>query len=542
MGKNKRKGDSEPENSSLAAKKKLLKLKNIPKPEKPAVTEIKKKIALVLDSPKHANNIVDLIGVLELTEPGYSVTASINGLKRIFGAAIEKDQMKKPPVDESDPNQASSEDSYKHWMYQRFEELIKKLCSLLHHHKKPVTELALVTVVSFIVARHNKVNNAKMVTAWTDEDTGFLQSIVVSLCSTKASSKPQIVRFQEYLDFPDVKLSFLQIMKRLLNKAEKTKKATPIFLDNVLCCLEGVGGLETPDEDTPTLLCHDPKNKTESTFVLDNDLTKKTFGAVWIKFLKFKLSLELYKRVLVILHDKVLPYLPRPLLLTDFLLESYNVGGSISLLALSGVFTLVQQYNLEYPDFYKKLYKLFTPEVLHVKYKARFFHLADLFLASSHLPEYLVAAFAKRMARISLQGPANSLVMCLEFIQNLILRHKGLLSLLHNPERDDLLSDPYLPEEEDPANSKAMESSLWEVKTLSEHLLPQVSTVARNLLKGIGEQEADVSKSLETTWQEMMDVELKRKVWINVPINFVKPDGILHSKDYDVLSQIFTIE
>lgn len=541
MGKNKRKGDSEPENSSLAAKKKLLKLKTISKPEKPAVTEIKKKIGEVLDSPKHANNIVDLIGVLELTEPGFCVTASINGLKRIFSSAIDKNQMKKPPGAESDPSQTSSEDSYKHWMYQRFEEFIKKLCGLLHHHKKPVTELALATVMSLLVSRHNKVNHAKQVTAWAEEDIGFLQSIVVALCSTKSSSKPQIVRFQEYLDYPDVKLNFLQIMKRLLNKAEKTKKATAVFLDNVLCCLEGVGGLDTPLDDTPTLLCHDPKNKNESTFVMDNELTKKNFGAVWIKFLKFKLSLELYKRVLVILHDKVLPYLPRPLLLTDFLLESYDVGGSISLLALSGVFTLVQQYNLEYPDFYNKLYKLVTPEVLHVKYKARFFHLADLFLASSHLPEYLVAAFAKRMARISLQGPSNSLVMCLEFIQNLILRHKGLVSLLHNPDRDDLNSDPFLPEEEDPAASRAMESSLWEVKTLSEHLLPQVSSVAKNLLKGVGEQEADVSKSLETTWQDMMDVELKRKVWINVPINFEKPQGILQSKD-DVLSQIFTIE
>ena len=73
------------------------------------------------------------------------------------------------------------------------------------------------------------------------------------------------------------------------------------------------------------------------------------------------------RRVLVILHDKVLPHLPRPLLLTDFLLSSYEMGGSISLLSLSGVFTLVQQHNLEYPDFYAKLYALFTPDVLHAK-------------------------------------------------------------------------------------------------------------------------------------------------------------------------------
>ena len=37
--------------------------------------------------------------------------------------------------------------------------------------------------------------------------------------------------------------------------------------------------------------------------------------------------------------------------------------------------------------------------MLHVKYRARFFHLSDLFLSSTHLPEYLVAAFVKRLAR-----------------------------------------------------------------------------------------------------------------------------------------------
>lgn len=37
----------------------------------------------------------------------------------------------------------------------------------------------------------------------------------------------------------------------------------------------------------------------------------------------------------------------------------------------------------EYPDFYRKLYGLLDPSIFHVKYRARFFHLADLFLSSS---------------------------------------------------------------------------------------------------------------------------------------------------------------
>lgn len=36
----------------------------------------------------------------------------------------------------------------------------------------------------------------------------------------------------------------------------------------------------------------------------------------------------------------------------------------------------------DYPDFYKKLYNLLEPSIFHVKYRARFFHLANLFLSS----------------------------------------------------------------------------------------------------------------------------------------------------------------
>ncbi len=63
----------------------------------------------------------------------------------------------------------------------------------------------------------------------------------------------------------------------------------------------------------------------------------------------------------------MIPHLSRPLLLTDFLVSSYGIGGPVSVLALGGVFALMQRHNLEYPDFYAKLYALFKPEVLHAK-------------------------------------------------------------------------------------------------------------------------------------------------------------------------------
>lgn len=93
-----------------------------------------------------------------------------------------------------------------------------------------------------------------------------------------------------------------------------------------------------------------------------------------------QLPLGLYKKVLVIMHDSILPHLAQPSLMIDFLTRAYDMGeclpgrassgtrragpwgggvgwagasppcmfagGAISLLALNGLFILIHQHNL----------------------------------------------------------------------------------------------------------------------------------------------------------------------------------------------------
>ncbi len=58
-------------------------------------------------------------------------------------------------------------------------------------------------------------------------------------------------------------------------------------------------------------------------------------------------------------------------------------------------------------------------------------------LASSHLPVYLVAAFAKRLARLALTAPPTALLIVLPFIYNLIRRHPSCRVLIHKPSTED---------------------------------------------------------------------------------------------------------
>lgn len=66
------------------------------------------------------------------------------------------------------------------------------------------------------------------------------------------------------------------------------------------------------------------------------------------------------------------------------------------MLSLQALFDLIMKHNLDYPDFFAKLYLLLQPSVLHTKYRARFLRLLGVFLASPLMPTYIVASYAKR--------------------------------------------------------------------------------------------------------------------------------------------------
>lgn len=259
----------------------------------------------------------------------------------------------------------------------------------------------------------------------------------------------------------------------------------------------------------------------------------KHFDSIWQEFSKLQhKEVDIFKRILILLTDKVMPILKNPLFYTDFLMSSYNIGGSISLLALKGVFFLITKHNLEYPDFYKKLYALCTPELLHAKYRARFFYLANIFLSSSHLPEYLIAAFVKRLSRLCLTAPCNAILLLLPFIGNLLIRHKGLLKMVDNPEEHFVMEEP------DPLKAKAAESGLWEIKTLQNHALPQVSQAAKFINKSLPQMEWNLDDYLEISNEDMFEIEAKKKIFVNVPLTFERPKGCAFPKN-DLVATIF---
>ena len=142
-------------------------------------------------------------------------------------------------------------------------------------------------------------------------------SIEISYFAAEHDNQVTIDRFQEYLEYPDAKVYTIQTLAR-----HPKKSTSPIFRQNLLKFLEILNYDEGGIVGESALVVENYEIPTES--------VAKNFNTLWQDFGKIQhKEVEMYKRLLILLTDKVLPVLKNPLGFTDFLMESYNVGGSI---------------------------------------------------------------------------------------------------------------------------------------------------------------------------------------------------------------------
>lgn len=155
------------------------------------------------------------------------------------------------------------------------------------------------------------------------------------------------------------------------------------------------------------------------------------FASAWLAFLRLRLPAPLYRAVLADLDSSIMPHLPHPPTLADFLGDSYALGGVTAVLALSSLWTLMSAYGLDVPDFYPRLYALLQPNLLYAKHRPRLFKLLALFLRSPNLPVHTIAAFVKRMTRLALTGPPGGALAILPLVYNMLQMHPATLVLIH---------------------------------------------------------------------------------------------------------------
>uniref|UniRef100_A0A8D2L8G7 Nucleolar complex associated 4 homolog n=1 Tax=Varanus komodoensis TaxID=61221 RepID=A0A8D2L8G7_VARKO len=475
-----------------------------------------------------ANRVFEILERLQADQEEV-ILCAIRTCSRLFGAFLERGELfvgKMPEEEQSLQEDYSAEDKYKIWMRYRYRSCVNCLGELMGHKSFQVKESALCTLMKFVEleAKHPLVKND-----WSfNFPQELLKLVVWGLLSTEENSSLLISRFQEYMEHDDVRFFVMKLVAENVGSImQKAKQAPfPVYQKNVFALVSSIVMPSEESEMIHFLVRH-----------VALEPVRRLTGHPW----KASLPVSLYKKVLAILHDSILPHMHEPTLLMDFLTVAYDVGGAISLLALNGLFVLILHHNLEYPNFYTKLYSLLDPSIFHVKYRAKFFRLLDLFLSSSHLPAYLVAAFAKRLARLALTAPPDGLLIVIPFICNLLRRHPSCKVLLHRPDGPPELSeDPYQMDEKEPSQSRALESSLWEIKTLQSHYHPDVARAAATINTPLSEMEEDLSEVLEMTAFEIFDRDIKKET-SEVPLEYLPARGLFGKKD-DIFAQYFTLE
>lgn len=140
-----------------------------------------------------------------------------------------------------------------------------------------------------------------------------------------------------------------------------------------------------------------------------------------------------------------------------------------------------------------------------MKYRSRFLYWADVFLSSTNLPAYVVASFVKRFSRLALIASVETLYPLLPLIANCLIRHPNLMDLLNRPASDETSMDPFEPEQTDLQKTRALESSLWELKTLQSHWDSRVREQARFINRPLPKNEIDLSDLLETDFPTLVE-------------------------------------
>ncbi|EAW20188.1 ribosome biosynthesis protein NOC4 [Aspergillus fischeri NRRL 181] len=455
----------------------------------------------ISESRKYYNNIVTLISMLNADgnegRPNLAVAVS---LCRVFSRLMALGNLTETS------RAAENEKIIVAWLKERCREYQKALVSILRE-ADPSSQVTALTLCMRII-------NERATHLPGDDTQVWLSGLFKNVFEAVVEAKNGQALRSEFLDqfakaYEDVRYyTFVQV-----SDYAETKRSSEVLdvLISMLSECDNVPGPQHKFENFHT------KTSKQNKKLLSVNSHKKQAQNAWLAILQNDLSHTQRKTLLRNMVYTIEPWFNRPELLMDFLTDSYNVGGATSLLALSGLFYLIQEKNLDYPQFYHKLYSLLDADLLHSKHRSRFFRLMNTFLSSTHLPAALIASFIKRLSRLALNAPPTAIVVIVPFIYNLLKNHPTCTFMLHRVVRDEQtkatleaegMDDPFDVNEGDPTRTKAIESSLWEIETLQSHYHPNVAAIARIISEQFTKQAYNLEDFLDYTYQGMLQAEL----------------------------------
>ncbi|KAF1837529.1 nucleolar complex protein 4 [Decorospora gaudefroyi] len=489
----------------------------------------------ILESRRHYNNIVTLLQFAKKPEAENegSILAAV-ALCRVFSRLlVAGDMLKSKGMGEAEVVVVS-------WLKERYREFIDVLFNdFLRCEHPPKQSVALTLVMRLVKEEAKGQKDYKL-------KNGPLPRLIEILLSLPIDDLNRDEFVEKYLkQFDDIRYQTFQTIKNVLD-GDLDITTRQLVAANSLSLLSTLTEVPKSKTDIQNFYV-EPQGKAP---IPSLQAYKEKAQAAWLATMRTGLSKEQRKLILTTFSYQIAPWFQQPEVLADFLTDSFNVGGATSLLALSGLYYLISEKNLDYPSFYLKLYSLLDNGLLHSKHRSRFFRLLDTFMASTHLPAALVASFIKRLSRLALHGPPAGVVVVVPWVYNMFKRHPACTFMMHRETRDpalkeeleeDGMDDPFDMEEMDPQLTNAIDSSVWELVALQSHYHPNVATLAKIISEQFTKRSYTLEDFLDHSYSALLDAELDRDLKKDPEVEFEIPKRIFTAdQGLNPLGQLLT--
>ncbi|KAK8050647.1 hypothetical protein PG994_012377 [Apiospora phragmitis] len=479
----------------------------------------------ILESKKNYNNITRLLDLSRQKKDGESSLIATVALCRVFLRLLAQGTMTKKA------DQSEKETIVIQWLKDR---LVDYEGILLDALAEEDTESTALTLAMRVLKAEGQYRDNKDEYSFPEP---FLKDIVHAIIFNGSEDLRQEFCEKHLGEYCDVRYYAFKAMNDVFGADESSQSTRESLFNNAFEILSFFEYVPDTMEEMGEFYLEKPPKKHPVTVLSQ----QKRLGQVaWLAALRLGPNRDQRKQVLQIMTRSIAPWFTQPEFLADFLTDSYDAGGSISILALSGVFYLIQHRNLDYPSFYQKLYSLLDNDILHSKHRSRFLRLMDTFLQSTHLPAVLVSSFIKRLARLALNAPPAAIVAVIPWMYNTFKAHPSCTFMMHRVPRtkeekalieNEGFNDPFDASEPDPMKTNAIDSCVWEIVQLQYHFHPNVATLARILSEQFTKQSYNSEDFLDHSYGSLLDAELSKQVRKPPVVEFMIPKRIFLPQD-----------
>ena len=151
----------------------------------------------------------------------------------------------------------------------------------------------------------------------------ILQARLQKLLEIEKLAKKDVKELKEIVKFTDIRLEASRALHVLLKETTADVR-TEACLQNVLLIidvlLDSINNEKEPVFNNPnSSMANDTPENNYSEF-------KKQFSQLWFEIMKWEKTKIVHKKILVLLPEKVIKHLTKPLHMSDYLLSAFDLG------------------------------------------------------------------------------------------------------------------------------------------------------------------------------------------------------------------------